>query len=151
MLTTELVEFLESGVSLLCGSRDANLRPECCRAVGATVARERTSLTLLLNAMTARRTIANLEHGGPIAMTASRISDYRTIQIKGMAKPARAATDAEHEIANRYLLAFTESLYQVGLQRAIVRRVRVTPTVAVELSIDQVFQQTPGLHAGSLL
>lgn len=151
MLTTELVEFIESGVSLLCATRDEALRPDCCRAVGAIVGRDRTSMTLLLNEATARRSIANLAHGGPVAMTASRPIDYRTIQIKGPATPVRAATDAEHQIASRYLSAFTEALYLVGLQRAVVRRLRVSPTVAVEMAIETIFQQTPGPAAGARL
>ena len=147
MLSAELVEFVESGVSLLCGTRDAQLRPDCCRAVGAIV-RDRASVTVLLNPLTAKRTLANLAGGGPVAMTASRPIDYRTIQVKGTASAPRPATEAEQMIAQRYLAAFTEALYLVGLQRAVVRRLRVAPAVAIELAITDVFQQTPGPQAG---
>ena len=148
MLSAELVEFVESGVSLLCGTRDVQLRPDCCRAVGAIVGRDRASVTLLLNPLTAKRTLANLAGGGPVAMTASRPIDYRTIQVKGTASPPRPATETEQMIAQRYLAAFTEALYLVGLQRAVVRRLRVAPAVAIELAITDVFQQTPGPQAG---
>lgn len=148
MLSPELVEFVESGVSLLCGTRDDQLRPDCCRAVGAIVARDRASVTVLLNPRTATRTLANLAAGGPVAMTASRPTDYRTIQLKGHASPPRPATEAEQMIAQRYLAAFTEALYLVGLQRAVVRRLRIAPAVAIEVAIAEVFQQTPGPQAG---
>lgn len=148
MLSPELVEFVESGVSLLCGTRDERLRPDCCRAVGAIVASDRTTVTVLLNPRTAARTLANLAGGGPVAMTASRPIDYRTIQVKGHASAPRPASDAEQMIAQRYLAAFTEALYLVGLQRAVVHRLRVAPAVAIELAVTEVFQQTPGPQAG---
>lgn len=151
MLSAELAEFVESGVSLLCATRDDRLRPDCCRAVGAIVARDRASVTVLLNPLTAKRTLANLAGGGPLAMTASRPIDYRTIQIKGHASGSRPATDAEQMISQRYLAAYTEALYLVGLQRAVVRRLRVAPAVAIELAVHDVFQQTPGPQAGQKL
>jgi hypothetical protein len=150
-LSEELVEFLESGVSLLCGTRDAALRPDCCRAVGAIVAKDRRSVSVLLNPMTATRTLANLRDGGPCAMTASRPIDYRTLQIKGPASAPRDPSELEQVIANRYLAAFVEALYLVGLQRAVVRRLRVAPVRVIELEVGELFQQTPGPQAGQRL
>lgn len=150
-LPAELVEFVESGASVLVGTRDAQLRPECMRAAGCIVSKDRKALALLLPEITGRRTIANLEAGSPVATTFSRIVDHRTMQVKGMCVRVRPAGAAELEVARRYLAAFTESLYFVGLSRAIVRRFRVEPCVVAEIDVRELFEQTPGPGAGARL
>lgn len=150
-LPGDLVEFIESGVSMLVGTRDAGLRPECMRGSGATVARDRRSITLLLNELTGTRTLENVKNGSPIAITFSRPMDHRTVQVKGRVRTVRPGTPAEHQIAQRYLSAFVESLYAVGMSRALSRRMRVEPCVAVELEVMELFQQTPGPDAGKPL
>lgn len=148
-LPADLVEFVESGASVLVGTRDARLRPECVRAAGCMVAKDRKTLRLLLPEMTGRRTLVNLEAGSPVAVTFSRIVDHRTMQVKGVSLGVRPADASEHEAVRRYLAAFTESLYFVGLSRAIVRRMRVEPCVVAAIDVRELFEQTPGPGAGA--
>ena len=150
-LPAELVDFVESGASVLVGTRDMQLRPETMRGAGCIVAQDRKSLRLLLPAITGRRTLANLEAGSPISVTFNRIHDHRSVQVKGMCLQVRPTDASEHEVVRRYLAAFTESLYFVGLSRAIVRRMRVEPCMAVEIDVRELFEQTPGPGAGARL
>jgi hypothetical protein len=150
-LPEELVDFLESGASMLVGTRDGALRPECLRAAGCIVDPDRSSLRVLMNAATAARTVANLEAGSPIAVTFSRPVDHRTVQVKGTCRRVRPADSNEHEVAERYLALFTEALYVVGMSRAMVRRMRVAPTVVAEIQVLELFHQTPGPGAGRRL
>jgi hypothetical protein len=148
-LPAELVEFVESGVSALVGTRDARLRPEALRAVGCIVSKDRKVLAMLLPEMTGRRTIANLEAGSPVAVTFSRIVDHRTVQVKGTCLRVRPAAPGEQDAARRYLAAFTEALYFIGLSRAIVRRMSVEPCMVAEIDVRELFEQTPGPGAGA--
>ena len=150
-LPKELVEFVESGVSILIGTRDDKLRPECMRATGALVASDRHSITLLVPAQTGARTIANLKAGSPLSVTFSRPIDHRTVQVKGRASSVRAPSALEQQTAHRYLSAFVEAVYVVGVSRALSRRMRVEPCVAVDFAISELFQQTPGPEAGKPL
>jgi hypothetical protein len=150
-LPTELIDFVESGVSILIGTRDAQMRPECVRGAGASVAADRRSITLLVPEQTGARTIANVEGGSPVAVTFSRTIDHRTVQVKGAVRAVRAASQAEQLSAHRYHSAFVEALYAVGVSRALSRRLRVEPCVAVEVAIGELFQQTPGPEAGKPL
>jgi hypothetical protein len=150
-LPAELVDFVESGVSVLVGTRDVELRPEAMRAMGCMVAKDRKVLAVLLPELTGRRTIANLEAGSPIAVTFSRIVDHRTVQVKGSSVRVRLAGPAEHEATQRYLAAFTEALYFIGVSRAAARRIRVEPCVVAELEVRELFEQTPGPGAGAPL
>ena len=101
-LPAELVDFVEGGVSALVGTRDGQLRPAAMRAMGCIVAKDRTSLAVLLPELAGRRTIANLEAGSPIAVTFSRIVDHRTVQVKGSCLRVRPAGPAEQEATQRY-------------------------------------------------
>ena len=151
MLPAELVDFVESGVSALVGTRDAQLRPAAMRAMGCIVAKKRRSLAILLPEAAGRRTIANLEAGSPIAVTFSRIVDHRTVQVKGSCLRVRAAGPVEQEATQRYLAAFTEALYFIGVSRATARRVRLEPCVVAEIDVRELFEQTPGPGAGAPL
>ena len=111
----------------------------------------RRSLLLLMNAATAARTVANLGAGSPIAMTFSRPVDHRTVQVKGTCLTVRPAAPHEQAAAERYLALFTEGLYVVGMARAIVRRLRVTPALVAEVLVRELYHQTPGPGAGRRL
>jgi hypothetical protein len=150
-LPRDLVDFVESGVSILIGTRDPQFRPECIRGTGAVVAADRHSITLFIPEGTGERTIANIEGGSPLAVTFSRPIDHRTVQVKGAVRAVRPTTPGEQQTAHRYLSAFVESLYAVGVSRSLSRRMRVDPCVAVEIAIGELFQQAPGPEAGNPL
>jgi hypothetical protein len=147
-LTDDLIDFLQSGVSILVATRDAQLRPQCLRAMGATVDRARGIATLLLPEAVAEKTLAKLRDNGFIAITFSRPVDHRSIQLKGKCSGMRPCTDEERAMQERYRAAFAEQLQVVGLPRAISMQVRCTPSVAVDVTIAELFEQTPGPGAG---
>lgn len=151
VLPGELVDFIESGVMMLVGTRDAKLRPECVRAVGATVAADRRTIHLFLNDATSQRTIANLRAGSPIAVCFNRAVDHQSVQVKGMPLAVRAPAESERGVTRHYLSSFTEALYQVGMARSLSRQLRVEPCTVVDLDIRELFQQTPGPEAGQPL
>ena len=136
---------------MLVGTRDAAMRPEVLRASGCVVAADRTRIGVLMNVETSRRTVANVEKGGPIAITFNRPIDHRTVQVKGRVVGVRAGTAAEDDVARRYIALYSDALYLVGLSRAFVRRMRVVPCVVAEVEVAELFEQTPGPAAGKRL
>ena len=150
-LSEELAEFIESGVSMLVGTRDAALRPDVLRAVGALVGKDRESLTVFLNEQVAERAVANLRDNGKIALTCARPYDHRGIQVKGTMISLREGVEADRVQQERYLAGFVEHLYIVGLPRAVIRQLRIYPSVAVTFAAEDVFVQTPGPGAGRRL
>jgi predicted pyridoxine 5'-phosphate oxidase superfamily flavin-nucleotide-binding protein len=147
----DLVDFLEGGVSILVGTRDATLRPDASRAVGARVSGDRERITLFLSERTAARALSNLEDNARIAVGFSRPHDHFAIQLKGSVTERRPASDAERVVPERYLAAYVEQLYLVGLPRSITRRIVVWPGVAVTVAVEDLFVQTPGPGAGKRL
>jgi hypothetical protein len=147
-LSEELAEFVEGGLSMLVGTRDAALRPKVERAVGAFVGPDRESLTVYLNKVLATTAIANLNENGCIALTVSRPYDHRSLQLKGKVIGLRDATEEDRVRQERWLTGFVEHLYIVGLPRSIIRTLKVFPSVAVSMRIEDMFEQTPGPGAG---
>jgi len=145
----DLVSFIESGVSIVVGTRDARLMPECTRAMGARVARERTRITLWLPAATATLSLANLRDNGQLAATFSRPWDHRTVQIKGRQRRAGPAKPADQRAVERYRSALADELERVGMPRHLTLRLASWPAHAVEVAIDAIFDQTPGPGAGA--
>ncbi len=150
-LTGEVVDFIESGVSILVGTRDAGLRPACTRAMGAAMDAARAVLTIYLPEPTAARALANLRDNAQIAVTFSRPMTHRSLQIKGICTGVRPSTDADRLVQERYRAGYAEQLQVVGVRRAVSSRLAYWPSVAVDVAIGDVFVQTPGPGAGRRL
>lgn len=144
-----LVEFIESGVSILLGTRDDDLVPEAMRACGAVVDQTRTRLTVYAHTRVAERTLANLRANRQMAVTFSRAIDHHTVQLKGECVEMREADARDDAIVDAYKSRFVEQLYIVGMPRSITSRFCVRPAWALTLAIADIFVQTPGPGAGA--
>jgi hypothetical protein len=147
----DIVEFFESGVSILVGTRDAALRPACTRGAGATVRAGEGVVTVYLPQATAARTLANLADNGQIAVTFSRPLTHYSIQIKGTFAGQRPSTETDRAVQQSYRAAYAEQLHAVGLPRAVAARLAWWPSVAVDIAVRDCFVQTPGPGAGRRL
>jgi hypothetical protein len=77
------MDLVESGVSILVGTRDEQLRPVSVRGVGARVSSDRRSVTVYLPEATSQKPVENLRANGEIAVAFSRPFDNLAVQIKG--------------------------------------------------------------------
>lgn len=151
MIPADLVAFLESGISVLVGTRDARLVPEATRAVGARVEGGRAELTVLLPAATSAAALANLRDNGRIAVCFSRAFDHRAVQVKGRAVEVRDAEASDRALVERYRAALADEWGRVGVPPRATLRLAHWPCVAVRLRVEGIFLQTPGPGAGAPL
>lgn len=151
MLTSNLAALIESGVSMIIGTRDASMRPECIRALGARVAADRSRLTVFVPLATAGRAVANLCDNGRIAVTFSRIADHHTVQLKGCVEAIAPADPDDRHTVDRYRRAVASELEIAGLPQHVVFRVHHWPCWAITLRPDEVFDQSPGPGAGQMV
>jgi hypothetical protein len=149
-IPSELVDFLESGISILVGTRDAHLQPEFARAVGVRIEPGRDELLVWVPASTSVRTIANLRDNGRLAVCFSAV-DHRTFQFKGTLAELREARADERPLLERYRAAVAQHWGFVGLPPRLTHRMIVWPAYALRLSIESMYQQTPGPGAGAPL
>lgn len=145
----DLVPFIESGVSILVGTRDAQKRPHGMRAVGVRVLPDRRTLTVYLPDATAAQTLADLRDNGRAALTFTRPIDHRSMQLKGRAGEPRACREDERSILERYVEAWAGHVEVVGLPRALGARLTFWPATAIDVGIETIFHQTPGPSAGT--
>jgi hypothetical protein len=150
-LSEDVTAFLRCGLAIVVATRDDELQPEIARGWGPAVAPGGTAVTLCVSVGPASRTRANLERNGAIAVTCSRPSTYRTVQLKGVATDVRDPSDAELDRVRTHLAAFVEEVAQVGLAPQRARAVLEPDLAAVTLEVRELYDQTPGPNAGSPL
>lgn len=151
MIGPELATFLQSGISILFGTRDERLCTDCGRAMGARVEKGGAELTVFLPNATAGRSLANLRQHPQLAVCFCRVIDHHSIQLKGQAVAIRAATAKDRATIDRYRAALAESWAFIGVPAAFTRRMRHWPCHAVRMRVESIFIQTPGPGAGGPL
>lgn len=151
LIPPQLAEAYGGGISILVGTRDANLAPDASKGIGVVVHPDRHRLTIFVSTLACEQCIANARDNGMIAVAFSSALDHQTTQVKGKVIEVRDATEAEREIIERYKIALTEVLAVTGLSRAVIRGVRTWPATAITFEVHEIYQQTPGPGAGEPL
>lgn len=152
MLDADLVGFVHSGVAVAVATRDESLVPAFTRGWGPAVSSDGRSLTLCVIAARGSQTRANLETNGAIALGFSPPPIARAVQLKGIAVSVGEPDAAALARAERHLDAFCAEAAKVGHPAELPRRLfQRAELVAVTLSVDQVFDQSPGPNAGQAL
>lgn len=150
-LLEEIGELVASGVTCYVATRDASLAPEAMVGIGARIHPEQGRLTLYLPRAAADATRRNLEDNGAVAVTLTRPTDHKSVQLKGRALELRDSDEADRPLQAMHRAAMVEQLANVGVPRTLTRRLALWPSLAVEVAITHVYAQTPGPHAGEPL
>jgi hypothetical protein len=148
MIPQSIVALLETGVSVMVGTRDASLMPECTRAWGIRVGAKRGTVTIFLSKTIAGKTIENLRENGKIAITCTRPTDHITCQLKGEVRNIKPVTRADRDVSRKWHSEFMAELKAIGVPPALSEAWITEPALAVEISVTDVFDQTPGPGAG---
>jgi hypothetical protein len=152
VLDSDVVEFIQGGVAVGVATRDDDLRPEFARGWAPEVSADGRSLRLCVPAPAGSPMRANLQGNGAVAVGFSPPTIARAVQVKGVVTQVGAPEAADLERVERHVRAFVAEAERVGAPPELSRRMFFEPgLVAVELSIDEVFDQTPGPTAGRRL
>ncbi len=147
----KLQRFVEGGISVFVGTADADKIPTCCRAIALTTKNNFETVTVYVPAATGQETIANVATTRRVAISASEPLSHGSIQIKGVSRGVKLASPADEEFVRMRLHQFADVLAELGLPRRVTHRVAHWPAFAIEVSVEQVFDQTPGPKAGTPL
>ncbi len=138
-----------AGTSVLVGTVDADNIPTCCRGVAIATKDNFETVTVYIPAATGQETVANVATTRRIAVSLSRPLTHETIQIKGISRGVRLAAPGDEEYVRERLYAFADVLDAIGLPMRITRNMAHWPAFAIEMSVEEVFDQTPGPKAGT--
>ncbi|MFO0706078.1 MAG: hypothetical protein U0412_04410 [Nitrospira sp.] len=148
MIPPAMIELLRTGVSVVVGTRDAALMPECTRAWGIRIEGDRRTATIFLTESISGRTLANLRENGLIAISCTRPTDHVACQLKGRVRTIRPADDREREASRRWHREFVGELVAIGVPGELPSAWITEPALAVEIDVTDVFHQTPGPGTG---
>lgn len=151
MIGPELAAFFCSGVSISAATKNPEGMPECIRALGAIATAGSAAMTLFLPSSTAGTTLANLLRSDRISICFCRPENHRTLQVKGRRTVLREARPEERPQLEAYVEALAAELCFVGMPSRLTRRIARWPAWAVELEVEEIFDQTPGPGAGAAL
>lgn len=146
---SRLQRFVEGGISVIVGTADADKVPTCCRAIALSTKDNFETVTVYVPAATGQETIANVATTRRVAISASEPLSHGSIQIKGVSRGVKLAPAADEEFVRKRLHQFADVLAELGLPRSVTHHFAHWPAFAVEVSVEQVFDQTPGPKAGT--
>jgi hypothetical protein len=150
-----LKAFVESGVSVVVGTRDEGLVPEIVRAWGPHVNRDRRRVRMCVPEATSVRTRTNLLRNGRIAAAFSLPSNYETVQLKGRHLRTTKPSVEDLRRVDRHRESFADVNESIGVPRARVEAfwgrelAGSSLFVTIHFVVDAIFNQTPGPAAGA--
>jgi hypothetical protein len=148
MIPPAMVELLQTGVSVVVGTRDKTLMPECTRAWGIRVGKARDTVTIFLTEAVSRKTLQNLRENGQVAISCTRPTDHVACQLKGRLRAIRPAGPRDREHSKSWHREFTGELVAIGVPAPVCEAWITEPALAVEIDVTDVFHQTPGPGTG---
>jgi hypothetical protein len=146
-IARELPRVLEGLSVIAIGTRDADLQPSCVLAVG--IAFEPQGLLTVYIPETAA--LRNLAENGAMAAVFEKPMTHKTVQVKGRCVAMRPAGEADRTAVDGWAERFAEDVIAVGVPIPNARRLRRWPCRAVTLEVTDIFEQSPGPHAGERL
>lgn len=152
MLDKSLTEFLEHGLAIHIGTRNAALRPNGCRVTAVRVEDQGRHLVAYLPKAGTAAVLEDLNGNGQAALSFARPTDDRAVQVKGAFVSARDAEPSEEAFVLGQWQALLRELDMIGLAALTSTSTWLTwPCVAVTIRVTAVFSQTPGPEAGAVL
>jgi hypothetical protein len=155
MIPGKIIRFLEERANIaFAAARDRDLVPYGHRVCGWQTDATGTALIAFIPSSTATRLVETLLENGRIAVTFEEVGTHETYQLKGRYLSHRPVNPTEIDVASRTrerLAKAVRSLFGDDRQAAAMKASIPTPSLAVEIAVQEVFLQTPGPGAGSRL
>lgn len=151
-LPAPILALLHCGeVSLFVAAHDAARRPLLARAYGCRVAADGSEAVIWVATKEAGAVLSALGAGGPLALTASHVSTYQTVQVKSTDARTAPINPLDYASVIAYQDGFVRITTSLGYPEQVMRRlIRARPPdmTAIHFSPATVFRQTPGPGAG---
>jgi hypothetical protein len=151
MIPKQIIRFLEERACLgVAATRDHGLVPRGHRVSGWQIDAAGRTLTAFVPPPATGLVEALLENGR-IAITFEELGTHETYQIKGRYLSHRPVRPMEIDVAGRTRERFVKGLRSLHHDERLAAALRASipvPELAVEVEVDEVFQQTPGPGAG---
>lgn len=152
MLDSDLLAFVQSGVSISLAASAADRRPTMSRGLGCKLIDGGRQLGVFVKRSQSAELCANIGRNGRVANVFSLPSNNRTVQLKGADARMLAFDAADQALIAVHLADFLLEVLPHGLPEAVVRALFAhTPDdlLTVVYTPGAVYTQTPGPRAGA--
>jgi len=150
-MNERLLKGLEPGVSTIVGSVDCDGNPSCCRAVGLKSENDLATVTVFVPMATSQETIANVAATRRLAIVTTHPISHCATQLKGIVERTRPAREDEQPFIEAFLGGFGGVLNTIGYPLRVTRSVVHWPAYALEMRVEEIYEQSPGPRAGTRL
>jgi hypothetical protein len=143
---------LEGGCAFIVGAVLDDGGPYATRGWGMTLLPGEPVRARLLLAADDAVVATALAAGRAIAVTAADVPSLRSVQLKGRSLGVTAGTDDDRARAARFADAFFGDIARTdGTDRRVLERMVPADYVACTITIEELFNQTPGPEAGAVM
>jgi hypothetical protein len=151
MLSRQLSDFLEEGLSTHIGSRNERLEPSAARVTALRAEADGRHLVAFVPTVAAAQLLADCRANGQVTVVCARPPDERGCQVKGAFVEAWEAREDERSLVASQWERFRDKLEGIGLPRVATDGWVMWPCTAIRFRVQAVFDQTPGPGAGAPL
>jgi len=151
MIDKELAAFLEEGIGIQIGTRNAALEPNGSRVVAVRVEDGGAHIVAFVPERAAAHVLPDLEANGQAALVFARPPDERSCQVKGTFAGMGTTGAKEERFAREQWARWLQRLTTIGLPLATLEGWDAWPCVAIRIRVTALFNQTPGPNAGVAL
>ncbi|MCG6921562.1 MAG: hypothetical protein LJF15_10855 [Acidobacteria bacterium] len=146
-----LADFLGGPVAIVVATRDADKRPHVVRGYAASLSEGGTRVSVHVPSRQCRHVLDAIKETGVIAAVFSRVSDYKTYQIKGIDAEIGPTVRGSTPRLAAYRDGFLDELARIGIPRESTRGLAFEEFIPLSFTSTAVFAQTPGPNAGRKL
>ncbi len=153
MIPEELIPHVHGGVVILLATRDAGYRPHMNLSPGARASADRTQLTCYVPEVVSRQLLSDLADNGRMAVTMGDPITHRAYQFKGRqvsCGPMSREDEAVQDLWMEKVLHAVKPMEAFGVGR-LIRRIKLRPGFAITLRLEEIYEQTPGPSAGTVI
>jgi hypothetical protein len=148
---SELMAMIDSGAGLIVGTVSAEGEPRADRAWAAVVLDEEGRRVRFVMSADDPAVVRNLE-AGSVSLTGAQVVTYQSIQLKGRPVVVEAPTADDIEMARVQTATFFDAVHRTdGNPVEALWRMLPLQMVAVEMVVEETFDQTPGPAAGAAI
>jgi len=149
VLTSAAVSLLERGTSIIVATTDSDGRPFACRAWAVDVVDEGIRVLMPSDETIA---FANLTETRRYALNACDVRTLESVQVKGVLVRIEEESAADRRRAGRHVDEFAHEIHDTdGFDEGVIKRMVHSEYVPVVLTVEELWDQTPGPNAGSAI
>jgi len=145
-ISEKLKTYIHAGNGMMMGTRDASMKPEIQRVLGARVVDD-NHIRIFFDNKSAGRIFQNLQDNQLVTVVMCSFT-FESYQFKGKSIRWAEATEEELEMIDDYFRKFTESMAGFGLGEDFVYKYPHSQMMSLLMEVSEIFEQTPKIGTG---